>query len=119
MIRTLARDLNFPIEIVVCPIVREPDGLAMSSRNVYLAPQERKAALVLSKGLFNAKKSFEAGEHDASHLQDVVLETIATEPLAKVQYVSCAHPDTLQDCDYPRGPGADIPGGVLRENAFD
>jgi pantoate--beta-alanine ligase len=97
VIRTLARDLNFPIEVVVCPIVREPDGLAMSSRNAYLDPQERKAALVLSKGLFTAKKRFEAGERDASHLREVVLETLASEPLVKVQYVSCVHPDTLQE----------------------
>ncbi len=99
VIRRMARDLDFPIEVVVCPITREPDGLAMSSRNVYLDPQERRAAVVLSKGLFNAKKSFEAGERDASHLRGVVLETLAAEPLAKVQYVSCAHPETLQELE--------------------
>ena len=99
VIRTMARDLDFPIDVVVCPIVREPDGLAMSSRNVYLNPEERQAAVVLSKGLFNAKKRFEAGERDASHLREVVLETLAAEPLAKVQYVSCAHPETLQELD--------------------
>ncbi len=97
VIRTLARDLNFPIQVVVCPIVREPDGLAMSSRNVYLKPDERKAAVVLSRSLLNAKKSFDEGERDASHLREVVLETLAAESLAKVQYVSCAHPDTLQE----------------------
>ncbi len=101
VIRTLARDLNFPTEVVVCPIVREPDGLAMSSRNVYLDPQQRKAALVLSKGLLNAQKSFEAGEHEASHLRAVVLATLATEPFAKVQYVSCADPNTLLELQGP------------------
>jgi pantoate--beta-alanine ligase len=97
VIRTMTRDLDLPIDIVVCPIVREPDGLAMSSRNVYLNPDERRVAVALSKALFNAKKRFEAGGRDASHLRAVVLETLAAEPLVKVQYVSCAHPDTLQE----------------------
>jgi pantoate--beta-alanine ligase len=97
VIRRMARDLDFPVEVVVCPIVREPGGLAMSSRNVHLDPQEQRAALVLSKALFNAKKSFDSGVRDASHLREVVLETLAAEPLAKVQYVSCADPETLQE----------------------
>jgi pantoate--beta-alanine ligase len=95
----MARDLDFPITIEICPIVREPDGLALSSRNVYLNQDERRAALALSRGLFNAKKRFESGERDASHLREVVLETLAVEPLAKVQYVSCAHPDTLLELE--------------------
>ncbi len=99
VIRTMARDLDFPLEVVVCPIVREPDGLAMSSRNVYLDSQERKAALVLSKGLFNAKAGFDAGERDASRLRALIQNTLATEPLAKVQYVSCANPETLQELE--------------------
>lgn len=99
VIRRMVTDLNFPIEIVVCPTVRESDGLAMSSRNVYLNPQERRAAVVLSRALFKAKASFESGERDASRLREVVLETLAEEPLVKVQYVSCAHPDTLLELD--------------------
>ena len=99
VIRQMTRDLNFPIEIVVCPTVREPDGLAMSSRNVYLDPEQRRAAVVLSWALFKAKATFEAGEQDASHLREVVLDTLATEPMVKVQYVSCAHPDTLNELD--------------------
>ncbi|OGN93459.1 MAG: pantoate--beta-alanine ligase [Chloroflexi bacterium RBG_13_50_21] len=99
VIRQMAHDLNFPIEIVVCPTIREPDGLAMSSRNVYLDPEERRAAVVLSRGLFKAKASFEAGERDASHLREIVLDTLATEPLVKVQYVSCATLDTLQELE--------------------
>ena len=99
VIRRMANDLNFPIDIEVCPIVRESDGLAMSSRNVYLNPVERRAALALSRGLFNATKRFEAGERDASHLREVVLKTLAAEPLAKVQYVSCANPENLQELD--------------------
>jgi len=99
VIRRMRRDLDFPIEIVVCPTMREPDGLALSSRNVYLNPEERAAAVVLSRGLFSAKKAFDAGEQDASHLRTLVLDTLATERLVKVQYVSCASPDTLQELD--------------------
>ena len=99
VIRRMTRDLNFPIEIVVCPTMREPDGLAMSSRNVYLNPEERKAAVVLSRGLFKAKSAFESGEHEADRLRRMVLDTLATEPLVKVQYVSCADPDGLQELE--------------------
>jgi pantoate--beta-alanine ligase len=99
VIRRMAQDLNIAVEIEVCPIVRESDGLAMSSRNVYLDPEERRAAVVLSKGLFKAKSSFDAGVNDASRLRAVVLDTLSGEPLAKVQYVSCAHPETLQELE--------------------
>jgi len=99
VIRQMSRDLDFPIEIAVCPTMREPDGLAMSSRNVYLSSDERPAAVVLSRGLFLAKAAFEAGERDANHLRKVVLDSLATEPSVKVQYVSCAHPDTLQELE--------------------
>ena len=99
VIRRMTRDLNFPIEIVVCPTMREPDGLAMSSRNVYLNPEERKAAVVLSRGLFKAKSAFESGEHEADRLRRMVLDTLATEPLVKVQYVSCADPDGLEELE--------------------
>jgi pantoate--beta-alanine ligase len=71
----------------------------MSSRNVYLNPEERRAAVVLSRALFKAKASFEAGERDASDLRKIVLDILATEPLVKVQYVSFAHPHTLQELD--------------------
>ncbi len=97
VIQRMVSDLNFPIEIVVCPIMREPDGLAMSSRNVYLNPEERNASTVLSRGLFQAKSAFESGERDAATLRKVVLETLATEPQVKIQYVSCADPGTLQE----------------------
>ena len=99
VIRQMSRDLAFPIEIEVCPTMRELDGLAMSSRNVYLSSDERPAAVVLSRGLFLAKAAFEAGERDANHLRKVVLDSLATEPSVKVQYVSCAHPDTLQELE--------------------
>jgi pantoate--beta-alanine ligase len=97
VIRRMKRDLNFPIEIVVCPTVREPDGLAMSSRNIYLNPEERKAAVILSQGLFKAVEAFKNGEHEAVLLRKAVIETIANELKVNVQYISCADPDTLQE----------------------
>ncbi len=99
VIQRMTRDLDFPIEIVVCPIQREPDGLAMSSRNVYLNPEERRAASVLSRGLFKSRAAFEAGEHQAGALRKMVLDTLASEPMVKVQYVSCADPDSLQELE--------------------
>lgn len=99
VIRRMSRDLDFPIDIEVCPTVREPDGLAMSSRNVYLSAEERKAATVLSRALFHTKITFDAGERDAKCLRQGVLDTLATEPLIKVQYVSCAHPDSLMEIE--------------------
>jgi pantoate--beta-alanine ligase len=99
VIRQMSRDMDFPIEIVVCPTIREPDGLAMSSRNIYLSYDERQTAVVLPRALFQAKASFEAGERDAYHLRKMVLDILATEPLVMVQYVSCAHPDTLQELE--------------------
>lgn len=99
VIRQMTHDLNMPIEIIVCPIVRESDGLAMSSRNVYLNREERKAAVVLSRGLFKAKAAFDGGERDGSKLRRVVLNTLESEPMVKVQYVSCADPNTLQELE--------------------
>lgn len=103
VIRQMTRDLNFPIEIMICPIVREPDGLAMSSRNTYLNPKERQAATVLHRALTAARAAFGAGERDAGRLRDVVSEVIASEPLARLQYVSCAHPETLQELEAVAG----------------
>jgi pantoate--beta-alanine ligase len=97
VMRRMTRDLNFPIEIVVCPTVREPDGLAMSSRNIYLNPEERKAAVILSQGLFKAVEAFKNGEHEAALLRKAVIETIAGESKVNVQYISCVDPDTLQE----------------------
>ena len=102
-IRQMARDLNFPIEIVICPIVREPDGLAMSSRNVYLEPEQRKAATVLSRALQAAKEAYEEGERDADTLRGKMKEVLASEPLANVQYVSCADYDTLKELNTVTG----------------
>src|SRR5215211_1633161 len=97
VIRQMTRDLNFPIEVVICPIVREPDGLAMSSRNVYLDPEERKAATVLYRALNAARNVYENGERQAENLRQMMREVIASEPLAQMQYVSCADYDTLEE----------------------
>jgi pantoate--beta-alanine ligase len=99
VIRQMTHDLDFPVEIVICPIIREPDGVAMSSRNAYLDPQERQAATVLFRGLVAAREAFESGERDAARLRQIVTGTIAGEPLARLQYVSCAHPNTLQELE--------------------
>jgi len=99
VIRRMTRDLNFPLEVVVCPIVREPDGLAMSSRNTYLNPEQRQAATVLYRALNTAKDAYEAGERDAEKLRALMRETIAAEPLAEMQYVSCAAYDTLDELE--------------------
>jgi pantoate--beta-alanine ligase len=103
VIRRMARDLNFPLEVVVCPIVREPDGLAMSSRNAYLNPEQRQAATVLYRALSAAKDAYEAGERDAEKLRAVMRERLAGEPLARVQYVSCADYDTLEELETVSG----------------
>ncbi|HRQ31579.1 MAG TPA: pantoate--beta-alanine ligase [Anaerolineales bacterium] len=103
VVRRMVRDLNFPIEIVVCPIVREADGLAMSSRNVYLNAEQRKAATVLFRSLSAAKELYEAGERDAEKLRAKMKAVLASEPLAKPQYVSCADYDTLDELTAIKG----------------
>ena len=103
VIRQMTRDLNFPIEIVVCPIIREPDGLAMSSRNVYLDPEQRNAATVLYRSLTGAKEAYENGERGAEKLRQIMNDELASEPLAQVQYVSCADYDTLEELDTVKG----------------
>ncbi len=90
VIRKMVADLNVPVEVCPMPTVREADGLAMSSRNVYLSPAERQAALVLSKALAEAAKLYAAGERDADQLRAAMKAILATEPLARPDYVSVA-----------------------------
>jgi pantoate--beta-alanine ligase len=97
VIRRMVKDLDFPLEVVACPIVREIDGLAMSSRNVYLDPAERRAAPVLFRALQAAQEAFESGEKRASVLRNIVEDMVQSEPLASLQYVSCADLETLQE----------------------
>jgi pantoate--beta-alanine ligase len=99
VIQRMVMDLNFPLEIIVCPIVREPDGLAMSSRNTYLDADQRQAATVLYRALTAAREAYAAGVCDAPRLCLRMEEVLAAEPLARVQYVSVADPHTLQELD--------------------
>jgi len=96
VIRRMVRDLNMNLEIVGCPIVREADGLAKSSRNTYLSPEERKAALVLSKAIFTGKAMMLAGEKDGEKVLSVMKEMISQEPLARIDYVEMVKWDTIE-----------------------
>jgi pantoate--beta-alanine ligase len=95
VIRRFVRDLNFPVEIAVCPIVREADGLAMSSRNAYLNPEERQRALVLQRSLREAEKQFCAGEKSAPTLIAAARNILAQEPQVRLDYFEIVDPDTL------------------------
>jgi len=97
IIRKMVRDLNLPLEIVVCPIVREPDGLAMSSRNVYLSPEERKRARVLNRSLQRVQELFDQGERDSARLIAAGKEVIAGEPGVRLDYFEIVNPDTLEN----------------------
>ena len=103
VIRQMVRDLNFPIDIVICPIIREIDGLAMSSRNKYLEGDDRKAATVLFRSLSAAKAAYEGGERNAEKLRAKMKEVIESEPRAQMQYVSCADYDSLEELDVVKG----------------
>lgn len=97
VIKQMARDLNFNLEVVVCPLVREPDGLAMSSRNANLSPQARQQATCLYRALSAATEAFEQGERQAGRLREIMQGILEATPLARPDYVSVAHPDTLQE----------------------
>ncbi len=99
VLKQMVRDLNFPLELVVGPIVREADGLAMSSRNTYLDAEQRKAATVLHRALLAAQAAYAAAERSGEQLRQAMLDTLATEPLAEAQYVSCADPLTLEEIE--------------------
>ena len=95
IIRRMVSDLNLAAEIVVCPIVREPDGLAMSSRNAYLSPQERKSATVLNRSLVEVKRRFDQGERDATALIAAARQVLAQEPTVHLDYFEIVDPATL------------------------
>jgi pantoate--beta-alanine ligase len=95
IVRRMVRDLNLPVEIVVCPIVREPDGLAMSSRNAYLNPQERKSALALNRALSEVKSRFDQGERNAINLIAAGKQVLTQEPTVRLDYFEIVNPVTL------------------------
>lgn len=97
VIRRMVRDLDFDIEIVACETVREADGLAMSSRNVYLSPEERAIAPLLARSLQEAAERFRAGERDANVLRSAVLDLLSREPRIEVEYVSLADDESLEE----------------------
>lgn len=107
VIRRMVRDLNLPIEVVVVPTVREADGLARSSRNVYLSPEQRAAAPVLSQALDQAAVLFRGGERSAAALRAAVEVVLRREPLGMPEYISVADPGTLAEIEGP------IDGGAL------
>ena len=106
IIRKMAADLDLDVAIVTCPLVREPDGLALSSRNAYLSAEERRAALVLSAALGRAERAVAAGERDTARLVAGIRAAIAAEPLVRIDYVEAVDPETLE-------PVAAVEGEVL------
>ena len=106
IIRRMARDLNFDVQIVVGPIVREPDGLAMSSRNAYLNPQQRKQALVLNRALMRVQFLVDKGERNVQELLGAGKQVVSEEPAAKLDYFEIVDPEALD-------PIADVTQGVL------
>jgi pantoate--beta-alanine ligase len=106
VLRQMVRDLNFNLELVVCPTVREPDGLALSSRNRYLSPEQRQQALVLSRALRRVEEKVAAGVIDAESLIDLGLAVLADEPDVRLDYFRIVDPDTLEDV-------SDVSAGAL------
>ena len=103
VIKKMVKDLNFDIDIIGCPIIREDDGLAKSSRNTYLNSDERKAALCLSRALNIGKAMIDSGETSAKAVKDAILSEIEKEPLARIDYVEIADLDTLEATDKTEG----------------
>ena len=99
VVKRMVRDLNMDIEIIGCPIIREEDGLAKSSRNTYLSPEERKAAVILSKSLKLGKEAIEKGERDSKKIIDIITNNINTEKLAKIDYVEIVDPLSIENID--------------------
>lgn len=103
IIKRMVKDMNIPIEIKGCPIVRESDGLAKSSRNTYLSASEREAALILSKAIFAGRDMVKAGERDAKKVVEAMTEIIKSEPLAAIDYVEMVDVETMQSIDVIEG----------------
>jgi pantoate--beta-alanine ligase len=106
VLRKMVRDLDMDVELVVCPIVREKDGLALSSRNAYLTPEQRQQALVLHRALMRVQTAVDRGERDAAKLREIGEQVIAEEPGARLDYFAIVDPETLD-------PVADTRRGAL------
>jgi pantoate--beta-alanine ligase len=106
VVRKMVRDLDMPLDVVTVPTVREPDGLAMSSRNVYLSPEERQAATVLYRALTAARERYISGERSASALRCAMRQVLEAEPLARPEYISVADRQTLQELEELSADGA-------------
>ncbi|NFO04061.1 pantoate--beta-alanine ligase [Clostridium botulinum] len=100
VIKRMVRDLNMDIEIVLCPIIREEDGLAKSSRNTYLSQKERNAALILNKSLLKAKETLENGERKANIVKNIIKDSINSEQLAKIDYVELVDNNSLENIEF-------------------
>lgn len=99
VINKMVKDLNMNLEVITCPTIREPDGLAMSSRNVYLRPEDRQSATVLYRALMLAKDLYQQGERNAETVRTEMVRLIKTEEPARIDYVSVADPVTLEELD--------------------
>lgn len=99
LLRKMVRDLDMDVQVIVCPIVREADGLAMSSRNLYLSGEQRQQARVLNRSLRKVKSAVDAGERDAGRLTEIGVKVVAAEPAARLDYFAIVDPDTLQPVD--------------------
>ena len=103
VIQKMVKDLNMNVRVIVCPTMREPDGLAMSSRNVYLTTEQRKQATVLNRSLQLAKDLYTKGERNAPKIKQQMTGLIQKEPIAVIDYISIANPDTLEELDAIQG----------------
>jgi pantoate--beta-alanine ligase len=106
------RDLLLPVEIVACPIVRESDGLALSSRNVYLSSEQRRQALALFRSLLRVQELYEGGEQDATRLMAAGVEEFSREPGARLDFLEIVNPDRLEPLEFAR------PGALVAVAAF-
>jgi pantoate--beta-alanine ligase len=93
----MVRDLNMPVEVVSCPIVREKDGLAMSSRNLYLTPEERQSALLLNRSLAMARDMVKAGEKSQKNIRQAVMDMLNSDPALSIDYVELKDAEDLKD----------------------
>jgi pantoate--beta-alanine ligase len=113
VIRAMVRDLNFPVEIIACPIVRDEDGLAMSSRNAYLTPQQRKQALALYRTLARVQELYSLGERDSEQLLDAGKRMFEREPAARLDYLEIVDPNTLAPLEEAKRGALVAVAGVL------